>query len=82
MYQEHQPSKLTLLSGTDPWLFMFHQFQGLICTATQEVGEKIESEKKITSSFLLIFSLYVSITQEKNNEMTKAVFETKPPKRP
>ena len=82
MYQEHQPSKLTLLSGIDPWLFMFHQFQGLICTATQEVGEKIESEKKITSSFLLIFSLYVSITQEKNNEMTKAVFEMKPPKRP
>ena len=61
---------------------MFHQVQGLICTATQEVGEKIESEKKITSSFLLIFSLYVSITQEKNNEMTKAVFEMKPPKRP
>lgn len=61
---------------------MFHQVQGLICTATQKVGEKIESEKKITSSNLLIFSLYVSITQEKNNEMTKAVFEMKTPERP
>lgn len=61
---------------------MFHQVQGLICTATQKVEEKIESEKKITSSNLLIFSLYVSITQEKNNEMTKAVFEMKTPKRP
>ena len=30
----------------------------------------------------VIFSLYVSITQEKNNEMTKAVFEMKTPKRP
>lgn len=79
MYQEYQPSKLTLLSGTDPWLFMFHRVQGLICTATQGVGEKIGSEKKITSSYLFIFSLYVSITQERNNEMTKAVFEMKPP---
>lgn len=79
MCQEHRPSKLTLLTGTDPWLFMVHQVQGLICTATQGVGEKIESEEKITSSYLFLFSLYVSVTQERNNEMTKAVFEVKPP---
>ena len=54
MYQEHQPSKLTLLSGTDPWLFMFHQVQGLICTATQKVEEKNLGHASLVGDGLLL----------------------------